>query len=310
MANINTTNISSILLPLADDGFSVPRNQHKNNILVAMIVLDAVIAALASCSNAVVIYTISRTPSLQTPSNILILGLAISDFSLGVFVQPFDCVSLFAELENDQNFYYWSNLVFQSSAWTLALVSILTLTMVIADRFLAIHLHLRYQELITVKRYVIVLAIIWFISPWFGVYSHMSNSNRNFFHVSIAVLSILTILNGYFIFKIRQAIRRHSLQIHVNAPMGQDMPRHKKSVKTMYLMIGSFVLCYGPFSAIMVASEILDHAFTLSVYFDLFITLVMSNSVMNPTIYFWRIEEMLNAAPAVLQKIYECGNVI
>ena len=301
MANINTTNISSTLLPLADDGFSVPRNQHKNNILVAMIVLNAVMAALASCSNAVVIYTISRTPSLQTPSNILILGLAISDISIGVFVQPCACVRLFAELEYNTSLLYWSYIVYMPSSWTLAVASILTLTMVIADRFLAIHLHLRYQELVTVKRYVIVLAIIWLISTGFGVYGlFVSHINRNFLYVYLAAISILTNLNGYFILKIHQAIRRHSLQIHVNTPMGQDMPRHKKSVKIMYLVIGSFVLCYGPFTAVMVASQIVDYTLTLHFCFEVATTLVMFNSVLNPIIYFWRIEEMRNAVMVLL----------
>ena len=247
MANINTTNISSTLLPLAWKGF-VARNQHEENFVLAMIVINAVMAAVASCSNAVVIYTILRTPSLQTPSNILILGLAISDISIGVFAQPCTCVRLFAEFEYNTSLYFWGFIVYMPGSCTLAVASILTLTMVIADRFLAIHLHLRYQELVTVKRYVIVLAIIWLISTGFGVYGLIvSNTNRIFLYVYLAAISILTTLNGYFILKIHQAIRRHSLQIHVNTPMGQDMPRHKKSIKIIYLVIGSFVLCYGPF---------------------------------------------------------------
>ena len=75
----------------------VPRDIHFDNFLLAMIVTNAVMAAVASCSNAVVIYTISRTPSLQTPSNILILGLAISDFGVAVILQTTYCLFKFSE---------------------------------------------------------------------------------------------------------------------------------------------------------------------------------------------------------------------
>ncbi|XP_031551211.1 histamine H2 receptor-like [Actinia tenebrosa] len=309
MTSRNITNPSSVLPPLIRDHFFLPRNEHEDNFLLAMIVINAVMAAVTSCSNAVVIYTISRTPSLQTPSNILILGLAISDFSLGVFVQPCLSFRLFAELEYNLRLYYWCRLIYLASAWSLSVVSILTLTMVIADRFLAIHLHLRYQELITTKRYMIILGIIWLVSLWFGAYNGMHDTDRAIRYVYIASLSLLTTLNGYFIFKIHRAIRRHSVQIQVNT-LGQDMPRHKKSVKIMYFMIGAFVVCYGPYSAIMVARQIVPKR-TLTVHLCLisFATLLMFNSALNPIIYFWRIEEMRNAALVLLQKTRRCGNM-
>ncbi|XP_031551210.1 adenosine receptor A2b-like [Actinia tenebrosa] len=309
MTSSNISNNSSVLLPLTRHDVFLPRNGHGDTVLLVMIVINAVMAVVASCSNAVVIYTISRTPSLQTPSNILILGLAISDFSLGVFAQPFLIVRLFAQLEYNPRLYRWCNVIFLASGWSLSVVSILTLTMVIADRFLAIHLHLRYQELITTKRHMIILGIIWLVSPWFGAYNGMHDTDKAFRYVYIASLSLLTTLNGYFILNIHRAIRRHSVQIQVNT-VGQDMPRHKKSVKIMYFMTGAFVLCYGPYSAILVARQIVPK---MTLIFNFCIlgstTLLMFNSVLNPIIYFWRIEEMRNAALVLLQKTRRCWHM-
>ena len=55
---------------------------------------------------------------------------------------------------------------------TRGLDSFLGVAAVSVDRFLAIHLHLRYQELVTHKRVVAVVILIWVLSvflslmPW------------------------------------------------------------------------------------------------------------------------------------------------
>ena len=51
---------------------------------------------------------------------------------------------------------------------TFCLASFLGVVAVSVDRFLAIHLHLRYQELVTHKRVVAVVISIWFVSAIFS----------------------------------------------------------------------------------------------------------------------------------------------
>ena len=51
---------------------------------------------------------------------------------------------------------------------TFCLASFLGVVAVSVDRFLAIHLHLRYQELVTHKRVVAVVILIWFVSAIFS----------------------------------------------------------------------------------------------------------------------------------------------
>ena len=40
-------------------------------------------------------------------------------------------------------------------------MSFANVTLLSVDRFLALHLHMRYKELITVKRIVLLLAVVW-----------------------------------------------------------------------------------------------------------------------------------------------------
>ncbi|KAK3731649.1 hypothetical protein QZH41_007512 [Actinostola sp. cb2023] len=102
---------------------------HFRNFFVSMMVINAVSSFLASVLNFLTILTFVKTTSLRTPSYILILSLAISDFGVAVVVQP-----------------------------AYILVSFLTVTAVTMDRFLAIHLHLR-RRLLRTPSYILILSL-------------------------------------------------------------------------------------------------------------------------------------------------------
>ena len=59
---------------------------YVNNLAAA--VVSALVAPFTAISNAVVIVTVIRTASLQTPANILLCSLACGDFLVGVLPHP------------------------------------------------------------------------------------------------------------------------------------------------------------------------------------------------------------------------------
>jgi hypothetical protein len=73
----------------------------------------------------------------------------------------------------------------------------------------------------------------------------------------------------------------------------------------MYYVIGAFVVSYVPaLGLFVIIITILGwEQETSRVFYSLAITLVMSNSVINPIIYCWRIEDMRNAAKRLVQGI-------
>jgi hypothetical protein len=146
---------------MSGDFLDESRSQHYDIFLFAVIVINALAAFFAICCNFVVVYIISKTPSLQTPSNILILGLAISDFIVGILSQPFFCLAKYFYVARDIDLFCTTVKVYDSSVNSLGTVSFLTLSAITADRYLAVYLHLRYLELVTVRRYGIVLVCIW-----------------------------------------------------------------------------------------------------------------------------------------------------
>ncbi|XP_031551212.1 adrenocorticotropic hormone receptor-like [Actinia tenebrosa] len=292
--------------PLSVYFLDVPRDNHFDTFLLAMIVINAVMAVVASCSNAVVIYTISRTPSLQTPSNILILGLAISDLSVGIFSQPSFCLFRFYELRRNLDLYCSFGKMYMYITLPLAAISFLTLTAITADRFLAVHLHLRYQDIITTKRVGITLGFIWILGSLFAVYSAM------FFKILAVVISsccffaFLLFLDVYFIFRVCLVIRRHSLQIQSQQSAQQpiNMVRFRKSAMVMVFVIGAFILCYVPYVIFTIMLGVVDEpSYGLRIGFNISETLVMSNGILNPIIYCWRIEDIRTAAVLLMRKM-------
>jgi hypothetical protein len=182
------------------------------------------------------------------------------------------------------------------------------LTVITTDRFLAVHLHLRYKELVTNNRYGIAIAFIWVCSITVGVIRVLT-LNQTAVVIMIILFVALLMLNAYFHARISQVIRKHSKQIReAQSHLSQqsvDMPKYKKSVNTMYYVIGAFVLCYVPRFCLLVA-HFLTRQPTLALrYVSIFTeTIWMSNGVLNPIIYCWRIQAIRQATCRLLRGMW------
>ncbi|XP_028519400.1 melanocortin receptor 4-like [Exaiptasia diaphana] len=278
-------------------------------LFVSMIVINAFSAVLATVLNLLIIVTFVKTPSLRTPSNILILSLAITDFCVGALVQPAYTALLFAVMTNDTVVYQSVHKVLDPAFVILIWASILTITFITVDRFLALHLHLRYQELVTTKRISMVVFMIWAFSVlWtclfvlLGKVTVVISHIDNFLFLSILVLTISLML------KISFFIRQHAAQIQVQQQAMNAQPgaagNIKRSVNVMYYILGTFFLCYSP-SIVIWIMETFMSKLEISI---LVRSILFMNSSINPIIYFWRISDMRNAALQLLRSIRRTNN--
>jgi len=113
-------------------------------------------------------HAIRKTSSIPKTLKTLLLSLAVSDVGVSLLVQPYYTSLLIKRLQlivptcsTHKHFYLVSNLFCSASFLGVLAVSV--------DRFLAIHLHLRYQELVTHKRVVAVVISIWVLSAFSSV---------------------------------------------------------------------------------------------------------------------------------------------
>ena len=133
---------------------------------IANWVFNSFLSYTAIMLNIVTIQAIRKTSSLQKPLKTLLLSLAVSDLGVGLLAHTF-YISLLVRWSQQNNpdcIFYKVFLIVMDSFCLASFCSVLALTM---DRFLAIYLHLRYQELVTYKRVVAVVILIWVFSVFF-----------------------------------------------------------------------------------------------------------------------------------------------
>ena len=115
--------------------------------------------------NIVTIHAIRKTSPLPKTLKTLLLSLAVSDVGVGLLVPPFYTSILVKWLQN--NIPSCNTLkVFMMITELFSFASLLGVMAITVDRFLAIQLHLRYQELVTHKRVVAVVISVWLLSTF------------------------------------------------------------------------------------------------------------------------------------------------
>ena len=185
----------------------------------------------------------------------------------------------------------------------LASSSFLTVTAIAIDRFLAISLHLRYQELVTPKRIIIALMCLW-LSSAIAAFIFISENNR----IVVAVIELygLFVTTVVYIHIFRVA-RYHQNQILAQWQLHNDQTitilREKKSaVNTMFVYI-VFMACFVPNSCctILLLADASNLSFMLANHATVF--LILLNSSLNPLLYCWRYRELRQNVKRTANKI-------
>ena len=131
---------------------------------VALIVINSLTALSAIAGNFLILLAVWRTPALRTPSNTLLCCLAFADFLVGLIVQPTNALQILFEVQRNVQAYCVAKIMTTGSlAWICAGVSFLVISAISVERFLAIKLHLRYEEFVTNRRVLIVVSCFWII---------------------------------------------------------------------------------------------------------------------------------------------------
>ena len=138
---------------------------HKigvETVVIANCILNAPLMLLSIIGIALVLVTILRTPSLRSPSVIFLCSLAVSDLLVGLVAQP---VYIAAEIARTVR-------AVSQAADTMGFagcgISLTTMTAITVDRFLALHYHLQYPNLMTTSRAIYTIVTIWRIITLFS----------------------------------------------------------------------------------------------------------------------------------------------
>ena len=177
------------------------------------------------------------------------------------------------------------------------------------DRFLALHLHLRYQELVTHKRVVAVAISIWVYSALSSLI-YLSISPKTTYIVSAILGVVYFLFSAMLYFKIYFAVRRHrnqiqALQVQQVAQNGQiaNAARLRKSAVGVFYVYLVFLLCYLPEFCCFVVVVISDLSTGVKVFYHFSMTFIFLNSTLNPVIYCWKMRHIRQAVLDILRNV-------
>ena len=291
----------------------IPRRDKRNtrHNLHCKFCDNAIFSLTAVFTNALVIASIWRASSLWSPMYYLLLGLAISDFGVGLVVQPCYVLYTVAGLYNHPQLSCVAGISFVLTANQLSGVSLLTVTLISLDRVLTLYFHLRYKELLTLQRVKLGLVVTWFLSASADI-AWLTNLKVYFFIMSVAFANFLTTTLLAYIMVFR-TVKRHHLQIqqqttavlHLSTAFSQDNPNSRPNAiertqddaarlrhlsTAMFLVYFVFLLCMLPLMCVLLIASFHGRDKAVETAFLNFtMTLVFINSTLNPFLYCFRL---------------------
>ena len=271
--------------------------------------------------NIVLIFALRRSSSLPKTLKALILSVAVSDIGVGLLVQPLYIARLLMEIKNTKH--HWNETykdVDRTIGRTLGYVSFFGVTTISVDRFLAIHLHLKhqelltYQEIVTYKRVVAAVILSWILSACLALTGVLSSKNVcNLIGMTVGFVCLLTM--GLIYFKISTVVRRHTVQVHAqpveavapNKESQSNFERLKKTAVGTFYVYLLFLACHLPIAIVILSGPQMNKMKHLLIYAR---TLLYLSSSLVPLVYCWKFRQIRCAIKNILRNIFGSQNQI
>ena len=288
MNNINKHNNGS-----ADHHSDNENNSNPETVIIINCVLNAPLMLISILGNALVLAAIIKAPSIRsTPHVIMLCSVAVSDFLVGLIAQP---INIAEQLTEDRIVYYVVLLIGAS----LCVVSLMTITAMTVDRFLALHYHMRYATLVTESRVKYTLILIWLISFHLSGFAFWNPRVHRFVVATVGIICLLICMASYI--RIYCFIRRHQLEILAqqqavqssDAENNLNVTRLKRSAMSTFVFCIALIICYFPMYVLLTLNGLSIKDWQSEWQFAF--TAVFLNSSINPFLYCWRLRELRTA---------------
>ncbi|XP_066569540.1 trace amine-associated receptor 13c-like [Amia ocellicauda] len=290
---------------------SCPKEVRPTAVYVVMYISAAAVVMLTMCGNLMVIISISHFKQLHTPTNLLVLSLAVADFLIGVTVMPFCLIVL---IETCWYFGETVCIIYNTLRFVLTSVSINHVACIAIDRYFAVCDPLLYSTKITVNITWLIIMLNWLISLLYNLALIYFNGNMNgveeiticygdcLFAISetwvivdllvvfilpcsvmiILYLKVFVVAKKHV--KVISAIREHKSSNDENKSKKITIKSERKAVKTLGIVIAVFLLCLVPYYICTLVDTNVSLS-SSSVVINFLFWLLYFNSAVNPIIY-------------------------
>ncbi|XP_073192769.1 trace amine-associated receptor 5 [Lepidochelys kempii] len=305
---------------------SCSRTLHSFGVQLAIYMVCAMGMLLTVLGNLMVMIVVSQFKTLHTPTNFLLLSLALADLLLGLMVLPFSTI------RSVESCWYFGDDFCRLHTFldtVFCLTSIFHLCFISIDRHYAICDPLLYPTKFTVRVACVYIAIGWGVPmiytfvllytnpieeglghflqemPCIGRCQLLFNKLWGWFNFPLFFFPCLIMIALYvkiFIVANRQARRISSMNksagfgLHLGASK-----RERKAAKTLGIAVGIYLLCWLPFTIDTMVDCLLNFI-TPPVLFDVLIWFAYFNSACNPLIYVFSYRWFRKAVKLILTR--------
>uniref|UniRef100_A0A3Q3JMB9 G-protein coupled receptors family 1 profile domain-containing protein n=1 Tax=Monopterus albus TaxID=43700 RepID=A0A3Q3JMB9_MONAL len=236
-----------------------------------------------------------------TPTNLLLLSLAVADFLIGLLVMPF-------QIFLAQSCWFLGDLMcvlFYFFPFITVCASVVNMVLISVDRYVAICDPLRYPTKITQKRVQIFVLLCWICSVFYNIllfYENLKQPGRYnscygecviningapdmVFGFILPITAIVILYMRVFVVAVSQARAMHSHIASVTLQRSMTVTAKKsemKAARTLGVLVAVFLMCYCPYYCLTLSGF---HTVMGSLTNTFIGCLVFFNSCLNPVIY-------------------------
>ncbi|XP_069009785.1 trace amine-associated receptor 9-like [Embiotoca jacksoni] len=258
-------------------------------------------SVLTSALNLLVIISISHFRQLHTPTNFLLLSLAVSDFFVGFLLVP-------AEIMVTKSCWMLGDFlcaIYYLLPYIITIASVVSMVLISVDRYVAICHPLHYSTSITKDRTRVCVCLCWLYSVLLSVFifsDHLLQPGRYNscsgeclvdlagdvdltlgFIIPISV--IIALHMRVFMVAVSQARAMRSRVVVVTLQISGTVKARKsemKAGKNLSVVVLVFLMCYCPYYCVSLSSNKIVIGSSTEVFM---VFLMYSNSCLNPVIY-------------------------
>ncbi|XP_076874294.1 trace amine-associated receptor 1-like [Brachyhypopomus gauderio] len=268
-------------------------------------IMFGLMSFLTLFGNLLVIITIIHFKQLHTPTNYLILSLAVADLLVGGLVMP---PSMLRSVETCWYLGTTFCKIHSSLDVTMCTASILNLCIISLDRYYAVCHPLLYHSKMTTKTTLLMIIGCWTLSVFVGFgmiflelgilgaedfyYNNIACERSCILFLSKTAGVVFTLLCFYMpavvmmslYLKILHIAQRQARAIQSSQNRPSQQKTEIKATKTLAIVIGVFLLFWTPYFFCAFIDPCLGYIIP-SIVFDFFVWVGYSNSTCNPIVY-------------------------
>ncbi|XP_053485158.1 melanocortin 5b receptor [Ictalurus furcatus] len=255
---------------------------------------------LSLFENILVILAIIKNKNLHSPMYMFICSLALADMLVSVS-NAWETIVIHLLVNKrlivKDHFIRQIDNVFDSLICISVVASMCSLLAIAVDRYISIFYALRYHSIMTVKRACVIIGSIWSFCTGCGIvfiiYSDTTPVVVCLVAMFLAMLLLMASLYSHMFLLARSHVRRMATLPGSNACTQQRASL--KGALTLTILLGIFIVCWVPFFlhlSLMISCPKNLYCICFMSHFNMYLILIMCNSVINPLIYALRSQEM------------------